>query len=61
LALNAWACGSRARLPQDGRHGKAWGSLTWRGVAGPVREIRGTLKALWERCDAPPPLSGPTL
>jgi hypothetical protein len=35
--------------------------LTWRGVAGPVREIRGTLKPLWARCDPPPKLSGPKL
>jgi hypothetical protein len=47
--------------PQDGRHGKAWGTLTWRGVEGGRQEIRGTLKPLWASVDAPPPLSGPSL
>ena len=61
LALNPQDLLNRGRPAQDGKHGKAWGTLTWRGVAGPVREIRGVLKPLWERCDAAPKLSGPKL
>lgn len=47
-------------LAQDGRHGKAWGILTWRGEAQPRAEIRGTLKPVWQPVDAPV-LSGPSL
>ena len=41
---------TRARPPaQDGLHGRAWGTLTWAGVTGPRREIRGTHKLGWRR------------
>ncbi|EIW82518.1 hypothetical protein CONPUDRAFT_123556 [Coniophora puteana RWD-64-598 SS2] len=41
----------KTRIQEDGRHGKAWGTLYWKGK--PVSEkpeiIRGGLKYKWER------------
>jgi hypothetical protein len=50
-------------VAQDGLHGKAWGVLTWQGVAGPRREIRGTLKPVWQSAEEPVKveLAGPKL
>lgn len=39
---------SRFWPPQDGRHGDAWGTLTWKGEEKKAMgRVRGTLKREW--------------
>lgn len=47
---------SKVRLSPDGKHGSAWGTLTWRGQPqrpeGPAAQIAGPLKKVWRLVDS---------
>jgi hypothetical protein len=65
FSRNSWGASdsfwqvTRVRLKVDpekfaeSQHGKAWGTLTWRGVTdGKERQLRGVYKRLWKQWPA---------